>query len=282
MINVTAQELETILATIDKALAMHDAWREQLVRTLICRLTPREDDMADDAHQKCQFGQWFYSSSNSHLRKLASFQRLGDLHQTMHNHARDLTVMVKARWMIGPKEYDPYIAQMTRFRGELLNLRQKIFDTLHKIDPLTGAFCSMHLLPDLEKDQAKQTENGAPYSLLMLQLDLMQINRMLGRDKGDEILRQTIAGLRSSVGSAGKIYRYAGAEFVICLPGLGHDQAHALKEDVMAVVNQTLAAVAGDSGASLDIHYGVTELEPGVYVEQLIRAAKRATFTVTV
>lgn len=44
MINVTVQELETILSTIDKALVMHEAWREHIQRTWACKLQPTEAD----------------------------------------------------------------------------------------------------------------------------------------------------------------------------------------------------------------------------------------------
>jgi hypothetical protein len=149
MINVTAQELEAILSTIDKALGMHEAWREQIQRTLACKLPPAEADMADDAHQHCAFGCWFYSASNAHLRKLPSFRKIEEMHVAMHNLARELCVRLKGHWGITPAEYDPYIHQVARFRGELMQLRQKIFDTLHKIDPLTGAYSGINMLPDL-------------------------------------------------------------------------------------------------------------------------------------
>lgn len=57
MLNVTAQELQTIIDTLDKAIAMHDAWREKLQRVLACKLPPPDGDMADDAHHRCTCAQ---------------------------------------------------------------------------------------------------------------------------------------------------------------------------------------------------------------------------------
>ncbi len=282
MINVTAQELETILATIDKALAMHEVWREQLQRILICKLPPHEEDMADDAHRNCAFGQWYYGPSNAHLRKLSGFQKIEEMHKIMHGSARDLCIRLKAHWPISQKEYDPYVSQLTRFRSELLGLRQKVFETLHKIDPLTGAYRSLFLLPELEKDQAEKKSTGKPYSLLLLRLDLRTTNESLGMDKGNELLRGAIAGVRKILDIGDKIYRYAGAEFVICLPGRNHDQANEIRGHMVEVVGKALTNVAGGSSTSMEIHYGIVELEPDTYVEQLIHQAKRASYTITI
>jgi diguanylate cyclase (GGDEF)-like protein len=282
MINVTAQELETILSTIDKALAMHEAWREHIQRTLSCKLPPAEADIADDAHHHCTFGRWFYSASNAHLRKLPSFRKIEDMHAAMHGQARDLCVRLKGHWGITPAEYDPYINQVARFRGELMQLRQKIFDTLHKIDPLTGAYCGAHLLPDLEQAQALKQANSQAYSLLMLRFDLYALNQECGRDKGDAVLRESITGIRNALESGEKVYRYAGAEFVICLPGKTDEEAGKVKENLLEIIHRVVDTVVGKTKACLDIHYGITDLEAGAYIEQLINQAERATYSVRI
>jgi len=282
MINVTVQELETILSTIDKALAMHEEWREHIQRTLACKLPPAETDIADDAHHHCAFGRWFYSASNAHLRTLPSFRKIEEMHQAMHNQARDLCVRLKGHWGITPAEYDPYIDQVARFRGELVQLRQKIFDTLHKIDPLTGAFGGMHLLPELEQAQVLKQANGQAYSLLMLRFDLFALNLECGRDKGDAVLRESITGIRNALESGAKVYRYAGAEFVICLPGKDEQETGKIKEELLEIIRQVVETVVGKTTASLDIHYGITTLEAGAYIEQLINQAERATYTIRI
>lgn len=281
MINVTAQELDTIVTTIDRALSMHDAWREQIQRTLACKLPPREADMADDAHHLCAFGQWFYGPANASLRGLPSFRKVEELHQIMHNHARELCVRLKGHWPVTPVEYDPYIEQVARFRAELVALRQKVFETQHKIDPLTGAYCSAYLLPDLEREQAATKAQGQSCSLLMLRFDLYEINQTHGRAKGDEILRASISGIRGALGIDLKVYRYAGAEFVICLSGTDADAARETRENLLAILRKTVESVLGGAQASLNIHYAITDLDPDTYIEQLISQAERATYTIT-
>ena len=282
MINVTAQELESILSTIDKALAMHEAWREQIQRTLACKLPPRDLDMADDAHHQCAFGHWYYSPSNAHLRKLPTFKKIEEMHEVMHGHARELCIRIKGHWAISPKEYDPYIEQVAQFRSVLLQLREKVFETVHKIEPLTGAYCSTHLLPELELEQAKKKASGEAYSLLMLRFDLANFNVEFGRDKGDEILRASISGIRDVLDAGEKVYRYEGPEFVICLPGKGAAEAHKVKEQLLLVIGQAVESMAGKATAKLSIQYGIADLEPDTYIKKLISQAERATYTINI
>ena len=314
MINVTAQELESIMTTIDNAIEMHAAWRERLHRTFVCKLAPNEADLAEDAHQRCAFGKWFYSSANAHLRKLPSFKTIETMHEVMHGQARQLCVMAKGHWPITTEDYDPFIDQMGKFRSELLKLRQKTADTLHKIDALTGAYNSALLLPELKAAQELQKKGGRAYSLLLLRFDLAEVNRNQGRDAGDQVLRAGVNWTRAVLGPEDKIYRYAGAEFVICLPGKTQTEAEAVKESLLAGLGGALGATLADSeaaeqeaaaeeepiavdepagvskseatpaatSAALNVQYGVIPLEPEAYIEHLIQQAALATYTITI
>lgn len=280
MINVTAQELESILTTLDKALIMHDQWREQLQRTLICRLPPDEADLAQDAHQKCAFGHWYYSAGNAHLRRLETFRKVEDMHEAMHKLGRDLCTHAKGRWTITPKEYDPFIAQITTFRGELLKLRHKVEETLHTIDALTGAYTSTLLLPHLTDEQKELKTHGRPYSLLLLRFDLAQVNREQGHDKGDAILRGCLTTIRQALSPEERVYRHTGAEFVICLPGKAPEAAHATREMLLARMSEELVKDFGEGAWALPLRYGIVELEPDIYIEHLINQAAMAAYTI--
>lgn len=280
MINVTAQELEVILTTLENAIAMHDQWREQLQRSMVCRILPDEANLAKDAHQRCAFGQWFYSAGNAHLRKLAVFREIDQQHQTMHDLARELCVRIKGHWAITPKEYDPFMLQAAQFRDALVKLRHKVEDTLQKIDPLTGAFVSSQLLPALEKAQELRKASAQPCSLLLLRFDLARINRERGRQVGDSLLRAAIASIRAALGEQDQVYRHAGAEFVLCLPGKAHAAADSLREKLMAAIDEGVRRDLGDTPTELNVHYGIVELQPDVYIERLLQEASLATFTI--
>ncbi|HNA29923.1 MAG TPA: diguanylate cyclase [Thiobacillaceae bacterium] len=279
MINVTAQELDSILDTLDKALVLHDQWREKLLRTLICRLPPDPANLAGDAHLQCAFGHWYYGAGNAHLRRLDTFKALEDLHREVHDLGRQLCTHAKAHWAITPREYDPFLARVDAFRGELLKLRHKVEETLHTIDGLTGAFTSAPLLPHLRREQAAMKASGRPYSLLLLRFDLSPVNRDQGHKKGDAILRGCVTALRQGLGPEDRVYRHTGAEFVICLPGKTPDAAHVAREALLTRMSESLVRDMGEGAWALPLFYGIVPLEPDAYIEQLIAQAAMAEFT---
>ncbi len=280
MINVSTEELQGILATIENALAMHDQWRDRLQRTLICKLPPEPVWLAEDAHQHCQFGNWFYGPGNAHLRKLETFKHVERLHREMHDLARDLGTRLRAHAMISTGDYDPFIEKLSEFRAELTLVLRKVEDTLNNIDALTGAFRSGLLLPDLRKVQEAQRTVGEPYSLLLVRFDLDDVNRLHSHDKGDAILRAGVSAIRDNLDSRDRVYRYTGAAFVICLPGRSREAAQALQPTLVRQMAETLMRVVGEIDATLPVHYGIVAIEPDAYLEQLISQAAMATYTI--
>jgi diguanylate cyclase (GGDEF)-like protein len=281
MINVTSEELERILTTIEEALVLHEKWRGNLQRTFACRLPPAQADMAEDAHQQGSFGHWFYSKGNSNLRNLAVFKKIGELHQAMHQRAREVCLKIKGTGLVAEEDYDQYIGSLSQFREELLGLQHRVSYTLQNIDSLTGAFNHTRLLPDLKAEQQRLKESGAQYSLLLMDLDLKEINKSHGREVGDKMLRMTIFSIREALSSGDKIYRYGGAEFVICLPGKSTGDAELVKEMLLQKIGEALVNATGESATSFHIHYGIVELDHEAYLEELLDRSARSTYTIT-
>lgn len=282
MINVTVEELEKVVSTIDEALGLHAKWRETLERSLACRLPPPEASMTEDAHLKCAFGHWFYSKGNAHLRNLPAFIKIGKLHQAMHDSARTLCIKSKALGSVSVDDYDLFLGELSTFKEELLSLQRRVSYTLKNIDPLTGAFKQPKLLPDLREVQQRLKESTTPYSLLLMDIDLKTINKNHGRNIGDKVLRSTIMGIREVLSAGDKIYRYGGAEFVICLPGKNENDASAVREQLLKKISEALVEAMGDPNTALNIYHSIVELNPDAYLEELLDQATRSTYTVGV
>lgn len=280
MINVTSEELERILKTIEEALALHEKWCNNLHRTFSCRLAPSAADMAEDAHRQCAFGHWFYSKGTAHLHNLPAFRKIGELHQEMHGGAREVCRLLSAMGKVPVENYDDFIVQMTKFRDEMVGMQHKVTFTLQNIDPLTGAYRNLRLLPDLRAEQQKLKQNGETYSLLLMDIDLKAINQSSGHNTGDRILQTAILSVREALGAEDRIYRYGGAEFVICLPGKNVNEAEAVREALMKKIGQALSEVSGETPDSLHIHYGIVELDHDAYLEELLDRSARSTFTI--
>jgi diguanylate cyclase (GGDEF)-like protein len=281
MISVTTEELQSILATIEEALSLHDKWREALLRSLICKLPLAASNIAEDAHQRCAFGCWFYSKGNAHLREMAVFKTIGNLHQAMHDNAREVCLKIKATGVVAEEDYDQFLGGVSRFRGELTGLQGKVTYTLQNIDSLTGAFNHSRLLPDLKAAQKQLKESGKPYSLLLMDIDLKEINKSHGRDTGDRVLRTTISSVMDALSAGDKIYRYGGAEFVVCLPGKSTSDAELAKEELLKKIGEALVHATGETATTLNIHYGIVALDHDAYLEELLDRSSRSTYTIT-
>lgn len=231
MLNVRVQELEAIIESIDRALNLHDVWRDHLHRTIICKLQPATEDVEEHAHKLCAFGKWFYSQGNAHLRELSNFKRLGNIHEAMHAEARNLLSICHGRWVITAKDYDNFLDTMYQFRSQLLIIRHKASETLHKIDALTGVFAPSQLMPDLEEISAKRADRA--YALIRLKFDLVSINDRFGHAAGDRVLRTCLAKFKGLLGEQDRIYRYTGADFIFCLADKSLSQAEAIREKLL-------------------------------------------------
>ena len=279
MINVTVEELQKIRRTVDDALAMHGQWLENLQRIFACRLSPAESDMAEDAHQRCAFGCWFYSKPNAGLREIPVFKQIEELHRSMHKTVREICAKLRALGQVQEDDYDVLMGEINRFRAALLNLQDKVDATLQNVDPLTGAITSARLLPDLKAEQQQLSETGQPYSLLLVNVDVKDINSDFGREMGDKVLRSSVATIKDVLAGNGRVYRYNGAEFVVSLPDKGQEEADEIKAQLLKQIAEGVSSVLGKPKGALNIHHGIIMLDPKAYLEELIERCSRSTYT---
>lgn len=280
MISVSAEDLGAIIAKIDDALMLHAKWRENFQRNLVCKLPAAAADLSENAHEQCAFGHWLYSKGNAHLLSLPAFKSIEALHREVHVKARKLYEKRLEGHVTGVDDYDAYQACANAFSGALLNLKERVAFTLHNIDALTGAYKQSQLLPELRAEQQRQREGGGAYSLFLIDLDLKEINQKLGRAAGDKVLQAAIANMRQVLTAQDHIYRLAGAEFVICLPGKKASDAERMKEQLLARIGDAVAATTSKSEPTFQVNYGIVELEPHAYLEELLDQMVRLTYTI--
>jgi diguanylate cyclase len=55
------EEIQLLTEELEVIIAAHLAWFKQINRTLVCANPVNKADLADDAHLRSPFGQWYYS-----------------------------------------------------------------------------------------------------------------------------------------------------------------------------------------------------------------------------
>jgi diguanylate cyclase (GGDEF)-like protein len=153
---------------------------------------------------------------------------------------------------------------------------------LSSIDALTG-LANLRLFDDcLSKEWRRCLREGAPLSLLLVDLDSMTaFNTRYGRPAGDEALRTVAAALQVSVSRAGDVVaRMEGPKFALLLPGVNTGAASFLAEKVRHAVTGTAIAHADAPNQFLTASVGVSSIlpKPELRVGFLVAAAEEALF----
>jgi diguanylate cyclase (GGDEF)-like protein len=141
-------------------------------------------------------------------------------------------------------------------------------DFMARRDPLTGLANRRTLQHELDRALARAAADGAPLSLVMLDLDkFKQHNDRHGHQAGDRLLKTAAAAWTELLREGDTLARYGGDEFIAILPGTRFAAAFSLAERLRG-------AVPGDATTSV----GVAEWDGSQSGPRLISAADRSLY----
>lgn len=116
LLELNQQGAQENLLQLQQALEHHHQWLNRLHETLACRLPPHPSDIADDAHRQCLFGQWYHSVDHPALRDNLTFAAIGEIHQRLHQSARQLLLQAGSSEPISRKHYADFLQEVGLFR----------------------------------------------------------------------------------------------------------------------------------------------------------------------
>jgi len=124
------------------------------------------------------------------------------------------------------------------------------------VDPLTGVLKPARVPMALQKFVARFRKNGEPVSVLVLDVDHLDLyNEHYGRAAGDDILKGLGSLLQRSVREEDLVARLGGEEFVVAMGGAPRD-AFAAGQRLVGLVKRTAFPAAG-SDLRITISAGV-------------------------
>lgn len=170
----------------------------------------------------------------------------------------------------------PFRSSVVRIRVQNhLNLRrlQQTLERLATTDPLTGVGNRRHFLDHIRREQQRCEQNGATFTLIMLDLDhFKRINDGFGHDVGDTALMEIAHYCRTDLRPADLLCRYGGEEFVLLLPDTDLHAGKAIAEQLRQGIS-ALEIAATHHVLHLTGSFGVAQIEAGEsYSSVLIRA----------
>lgn len=157
--------------------------------------------------------------------------------------------------------------------------QRKEAENLALRDALTGLPNRRAMLQRLATEMGSLPE--APRSLAVAYLDLdhfKQVNDRLGHAVGDECLIEVAKGIQGAIRAGDTLYRIAGDEFVLLLPGAGMEDV----DGILRRLNDAIAARIAHADWRVGVSSGAVVLMPGTLasVEEVINAADRMMYEI--
>ncbi|MEN3802379.1 membrane-associated sensor domain-containing protein [Aeromonas veronii] len=166
-----------------------------------------------------------------------------------------------------------------REHENLTLLRQ--LDQLAKQDPLTGVANRRHFNIELERALAHSQQNGAPLSLILIDVDYFKcFNDHYGHQVGDMCLKEVAQALNRAVRTPSDLVaRYGGEEFVLLLPNTDRQTASSVAKRLQdGLASLQLEHLASDVASWVTVSQGIATLLPGESASQLLERADQALY----
>jgi diguanylate cyclase len=271
------EEIQLLTEELEVIIAAHLAWFKQINRTLVCASPVNKADLADDAHQRTPFGQWYYSQEPNPLRENLEFQALAATQQNMHNVTRLALLEVLDKRRPEPELYDQCIDLALRLNTTLRRVQLEIIGELLSTDSLTGCASRRGMLVRLREEQERSLRIQRPCCLCLLDFDHFKlVNDERGHPAGDAVLRQSLRFVTGVLRKYDSIYRYGGEEFLICLPGSPMKDALLVLERIRAGLECLPIRLPSGETLYVTASFGLAEMHPRRPVEEAIADADMA------
>ena len=155
----------------------------------------------------------------------------------------------------------------------LVRERTRALRTLARQDPLTGISNRRHTDEFITEQIDFAQQAGTPFSIAMLDIDhFKRINDKYLHATGDKVLQHLSKILKDNCRSNDFVGRYGGEEFLLCFPLHKLENALLVSEKLRNLVEKhNWDSIAPDLKVTVSL--GVTQWEPGMRTEDLIKAA---------
>jgi diguanylate cyclase (GGDEF)-like protein len=143
--------------------------------------------------------------------------------------------------------------------------------TLARVDPLTGLRNRRAFDEAAVSLVRRAQEANSPLSVVLADIDgFKSTNDRFGHLAGDKCLQEVSAAMHQPLRSYDLLYRWAGDEFVVILPGAGYAEARGVASRIREAVR---GGCTDPSGVAIEVGTGVAELGVGMAVNELLTVA---------
>ncbi|AKM02781.1 MULTISPECIES: GGDEF domain-containing protein [Burkholderia cepacia complex] len=166
------------------------------------------------------------------------------------------------------------MARTERALQELQRTNEKL-EYMASTDPLTGAANRRRFIERVEAEIARARRNGAPFSLLSLDLDHFKaINDSYGHQTGDQVLQRFVKKCLDAIRPYDGVARVGGEEFMVLLPQAALDTARSVGERIRAAIAGTPFENGDGKPIEVTVSVGISEFgRDGETIDAILRKA---------
>ncbi|BAX60485.1 GGDEF domain-containing protein [Burkholderia stabilis] len=166
------------------------------------------------------------------------------------------------------------MSRTERALQELQRTNEKL-EYMAATDPLTGAANRRRFIERVEAEIARARRNGAPFSLLSLDLDHFKaINDSYGHQTGDQVLQRFVKKCLDAIRPYDGVARVGGEEFMVLLPQAALDTARLVGERIRAAIAGAPFENADGKPIEVTVSVGISEFgRDGETIDAILRKA---------
>jgi len=146
-------------------------------------------------------------------------------------------------------------------------------------DQLTGAYNRRYIMREIEQELAISIRHGLPLSIIMIDIDhFKNVNDTHGHQVGDEVLKEIVQVLSSSIRTSDLLGRYGGEEFIVIAPLTGLQETLILAERLRETASKwpfetTYGFLKLTISLGVATYDGKSEAYPSSLLDQLLAQA---------
>ena len=135
---LSESELDNYITEMDLVLEFHVRWLSELNKALICQKELNFEHLKTILAADDHFTRWYNSINDDVLLEIPFFEKLSDLHGEMLIQAQCLLVKASRADQISMSDYNHFEILATRFRKDIIILKEKVKSNLKLIAKLMG------------------------------------------------------------------------------------------------------------------------------------------------
>ncbi|MBZ0106161.1 MAG: diguanylate cyclase [Sulfuricella denitrificans] len=279
MFSISQENLQEILRQVRQAVYNHEQWHKNITRTIMCRLSCDQQDVAEDSHRCCLFGQWYYGDAPQELRDKVAFVAIETVHRNMHQIASRLLKTMAAGGVILPDDFDTFANALDNLRLQFNTIIRELEELLQNRDPLTGAENRVGMLTTLREMHSMVQRGMQRCCIVIADLDhFKHVNDTYGHQVGDRVLAATVHYLKKNLRPYDRVFRYGGEEFLIFLPNTDPQTGLMAIERMRLGLAEKVLVQGSAAPEFVTASFGMSGLDEGVTVEESIDRADKAMY----